>query len=67
MADTKTVKVKDLKKGDQLVSGGRIFMDTTYIGNHCGQKDRAVVSVVYQNGKESQQIWGYNTSVKIKA
>jgi hypothetical protein len=63
----KTVKVSQLKKGDELVSGGRLFSEVTFIGDHCGQKNRAVVSIVYPNEKESQQIWGYNTQVKIKA
>lgn len=63
---TKTVKVKDLKKGDDL--GGTVLTaDPLYIGNYCGSKDRAQVSVRYANGKETTRIWGWQTTVKIKS
>jgi hypothetical protein len=59
-----TVKVKDLKVGDEL--GNCTIVDgPVYIGNYCGQKDRANVQVRYSNGKESWRIWGNQTTVKV--
>lgn len=52
----KTVKVKDLKVGDDL--GGTVILAVQYLGNYCGQKDRAKVHVRYSSGKESWRIWG---------
>ncbi len=63
---TVTKRVSQLKKGDDL--GGTILTaDPRYIGNYCGSKDRAVVTVQYANGQISSRIWGWSSSVKIKA
>ncbi len=58
-----TLKVKDLKPGDDL--GGTTILAVKYLGNYCGQKDRANVQVRYSNGKESWRIWGNQTTVTV--
>lgn len=61
----KTIKVSQLKAGDDL--GSCVIVSApVYVGNYCGSKDRAQVTVRYGSGQESTRIWGWNTTVKIK-
>lgn len=58
------VQVKDLKAGDDL--GGTVLTASPqYVGNYCGQKDRAFVPVQYSSGKTSTRVWGWNTTVTV--
>lgn len=62
--ELKTVKVKDLKKGDEL--GGCTIIETpVLIGDYCGSKNQMRLKVKYSNGKESVRHWGKETTVKI--
>lgn len=59
-----TVKVKDLKIGDEL-SNCTIIANPIMIGAYCGQKDRANIQVRFKNGQELWRIWGAQTTVTI--
>lgn len=58
-------QVKDLQAGDKLCNC--TILNTYYLGNYGGQKDRMQVSVRYSNGKESSRIWGKYTTVSVNA
>ena len=64
MKETKTVRVSDLKAGDNL-GNCLILASPSFIGDYCGQKNRVAVQVRFANGQESTRIWGKNTTVKI--
>lgn len=60
----KTVRVKDLKSGDEL-GGCTIIESPVLVGDYGGSKNQMRLKVRYSNGKESTRYWGQNTTVKI--
>ncbi len=60
----KTVKVKDLKAGDQL-GNSEIISNPVFVGDYLGSKNQMRLKVRYANGKEVTRYWGQNTTLKI--
>ena len=59
-----TVKVKDLKVGDDL-GNCKITSAPIFYGNHMGQKNRMLVGVQYGDKPAKIAMWGKETTVTV--
>lgn len=66
MADTKTVKVKDLKAGDILASTGLLIKGSPFTGLTT-PFGKVQILVEKADGHRELKEWNRNTTVKIKA